>query len=202
MKNHYNNFHRVDSKNEFFKKIFVEDKNVFFGKRCLRCQEYLPTSRFKIYHNFLKHYNDGETVVDNKPITVTEIGAVKKYEITFQEHSDSYDFFNSEKLVDKFLLSVKGKIFHSNTVFYSRCGFSLENMQAPLTDDDVPLTNSRHWSTEPIHTKSFKDFVFFSLRESILKRVINNGMTGSSWFFKRFLYITVKTIKVSNQFIQ
>ena len=88
MKNHYINFHRVDSKNEFFKKFFVEDKNVFYGKRCLRCQEYLPTSRFKIYHNFLKHYNDG-----NKPITVTEIGEVKKCEITFQEHSDSYDFF-------------------------------------------------------------------------------------------------------------
>ena len=111
VKNHYINFHRVDSKNEFFKKIFVEDKNVFYGKRCLRCQEYLPTSRFKIYHNFLKHYNDGETVVDNKPITVTEIGAVKKYEITFQEHFDSYDFFNPEKLVDEFLLSEKVKFF-------------------------------------------------------------------------------------------
>ena len=72
VKNHYINFHRVDSKNEFFQKIFVGDKNVFYGKRCLRCQEYLPTSRFKIYHNFLKNCNDGETVVDNKPITVTE----------------------------------------------------------------------------------------------------------------------------------
>ena len=138
MKNHYIDFHRVDLKNEFFKKIFIEDKNVFYGKRCLRCQEYLPTSRFKIYHNFLKHYNDDETVVDNKPITVTEIGAIKKYEITLQEHSDSYDFFKSEKLVDEFLLSVKSKIFCSNTDFYTRCGFFLENMQALLTDDDVP----------------------------------------------------------------
>ena len=136
VKNHYINFNRVDSKNEFFKKIFVEDKNVFFGKRCLRCQEYLPTSRFKIYHNFLKHYNDGETVVDNKPITVTEIGAVKKYEITFQEHSDSYDFFNSENLVGEFLLSVKGKIFRSSTGFNIRCGFSLENMKVPLTENE------------------------------------------------------------------
>ena len=135
------NFHRVDSKNELFKKIFVEDKNVFYGKRCLRCQEYLPTSKFKIYHNFLKHYNDGETVVDNKPITATEIDAVKKYEITFQEHSDSYDFINSEKLVDEFLLSVKSKILCSKTDFYIRYGFSLENMQAVLTNDDVPLTN-------------------------------------------------------------
>ena len=186
MKNHYIDFHRVDLKNEFFKKIFIEDKNVFYGKRCLRCQEYLPTSRFKIYHNFLKHYSDVEVVVDNKAVAVTEIGAVKRCEITFQDHSDSYDLFNSEKLVDEFLLLVKGKISHSNIDFYIRCGFSLENMQAPLTDDDVPLTNSHYWSTEPIQTKSFNDFVFFSLRESILKRVINNRLTGSSWFFKRF----------------
>ena len=48
VKNHYINFHRVDSKNELFQKIFAEDKNVFYGKRCLRCQEYLPTSRSKI----------------------------------------------------------------------------------------------------------------------------------------------------------
>ena len=186
MRNHHINFHRVDSKKKFFKKIFAEDKNVFHGKRCLRCHKNLLASRFKIYLNFFKHYNDGETVVDNKPNTVTEIGAVKKYEITFQEHSDSYDFFNSEKLVDEFLLLAKGKIFHSNTNFYIRCGFSLENMQPPLTDDDAPLTNSCCWSTELIQTKSFNDFVFFSLRESILKRVINNRLTGSSWFFKRF----------------
>ena len=158
LRNHYINFHRVDSKNEFFKNIFAEDKNVCYEKRCLSCQEYLPPSRFKIYHNFLKHYNDDETVVDNKPITVTKISEVKKYEITFQEHSDSYDFFNSEKLVDKLLLSVKGKIFCSNTDFYIRCGFSLENMQVRLTDD-LPLTNSRYWSTEPIQIKSFNDFV-------------------------------------------
>ena len=69
VKNHYINFYRVDSRNEFFKKIFVEDKNMFYGKRCLRCQEYLRTSRSKNYHKFLKRYNDGETVVDNKPIT-------------------------------------------------------------------------------------------------------------------------------------
>ena len=111
-------------------------------------------------------------------------------------------FFNSEKLGDEFLLSVKSKIFRSNTDFYIRCGFSLENVPAPLTDDDVPLTNSRYCSTELIQTKSFNDFVFFSLRESILKRIINNGLTGSSWFFKRFLYINVKTTKVSDQFIR
>ena len=72
----------------------------------------------------MKHYNNGESVADNKPITVTEVGAVKKYEITFQEHSGSYDFLNSEVLVDELLLLVKSKIFCSNTDFYLRCGYS------------------------------------------------------------------------------
>ena len=164
---------------------------MFYRKRYLWCHEYLPRSGFKIYHNILKHHNDGETVVDNKPITVAEIGAVKKYEITFQKHADSYDFFNSEKLVDEFLLMVKSKICCSNTDFYIRCGFSLDNMQIPLTDDDVSLTNSRYWSTESIQTKSFNDFVFFRLRESILKMVINDRLTSRSEYFNLYINLLI-----------
>ena len=73
-------------------------------------------------------------------------------------------------------------------------------MQAP--NDDVPQTNSHYWSTEPVQTKSFNYFVFFSLRESTLKRVIKNGLTAITWLFKHFLYINVKTMKVSDQFIR
>ena len=106
-----------------------------------------------------------------------------------------------------FYCRIKVKFFvqilnEKNYIVYRRCDFSLENMQAPVTDDDAPLTNSRYWSTEPIQFKSFNDFVFFSLRESILKRVINNKLTGSLWFFKGFLYTNVKAIKVSDQFIR
>ena len=77
----------------------------------------------------------------------------------------------------------------------------LENIQAVVTGDNQPLKNSRYWSTEAIQTKSFNDFVFFSIRESVSKRVINNGLTGSSWHFNRFLYINIKTVKVIDQFI-
>ena len=45
-------------------------------------------------------------------------------------------------------------------IFFIRCGFSLENIQAKLTDDDQPLKNSRYWSTEAIQTKAFNGFVF------------------------------------------
>ena len=85
------------------------------------------------------------------------------------------------------MFNVKTRIRRSDTVFFVRCGFSLENIQPPIGDYDQPLKVSRYWSTDPIQTKSFSDFVFFNTRELVLKRVTNNGMTGSSWHCNRFL---------------
>ena len=160
MREHYIAFHKIDAKNELFKKIFQEVRNVFHGKRCLRCQEFLPTSKFKINRDFLKHYENGKNVIEEKPVHVTNIGTVRKFEITFQEHSSIYDFCNSEALVDEFLLNAKNRIERSNADFFIRCGFSLMNIQVELTDDDQPLKNSRYWSTETIQTKTFSNFVF------------------------------------------
>ena len=179
LKDHYINFHKVDSENLFLKKLFKDQNNVFHGKRCVRCNEFLPTTKFKFYHDFLKHYE-------------------KFY---FLKHSSDYDFHNSESLVDEFLFNVKNRIQRSDVDFFIRCGFSLENIQ-PSLDDGQPLTASRYWSTEPFQTKSFNDFVFFNIRSSVLKRVINNDMAGSSWHFNRFLYINIKTIKVSDQLVR
>ena len=39
-----------------------------------------------------------------------QILVVRKFEITFQEHSSGYDFYNSEALVDEFLLNVKNRL--------------------------------------------------------------------------------------------
>ena len=105
-------------------------------------------------------------------------------------------------MLEEFLLNVKNRIERFKADFFVRCGFSLENIQPPPKNDEQPLKNSWYWSTEPIQTKSFNDFVFFSIRESILKRVITNGLKGSSWHFNRFLYINIKTVKVTDQFIQ
>ena len=199
---HYLNFHNVDRENRFFKTLFEDEKNVFHGGRCVRCNEFLSTTKFKTFHDFLKHYEAGKNVIEEKPLTVTSIGNIKKYEINYQNHSSDYDFYNSESLVDEFLLNVKNRIEKSDVDFFICCGFSLENMQPSLEDYDQPLKSLRYWSTDPIQTKSFNDFVFFNIRESVLKRVINNGLTGSSWHFHRFLYINIKTIKVTDQLIR
>ena len=68
----------------------------------------------------------------------------------------------------------------SDIDFFIKCGFSLENVQPSPAGYDTPIKNSRYWSAGTYKTKSFNDFIYFNLRESILKRVIDNGLTGSS----------------------
>ena len=100
------------------------------------------------------------------------------------------------------LFNVKNKIQRSNVEFLIRSGFRLENIQSALDVYNEPLKNSRYWTTDPIQTKSFNNYVYFTIRELILKRVIKNGLTGSSWHFNRFLYINIKIIQVNDQLIR
>ena len=205
IENHYINFHNVDIDNKYFRRLIEKKNNVFTGKKCSKCDDFIPTTGLKISHDFLKHYDDGNEHLldDEKPISIVNIGnSIKKYEITFRDHSSSYDFYNSRKLVDEFLTNVKNLIKRRNQYFIIRCGFSIENFQPTLDNYNEPLKNTRYWSTEPIETKSFNDFVYFNVRQSILKRVINNGMSGSSWRFNRFVYLNIKTFSVNENILK
>ena len=57
-----------------------------------------------------------------------------------------------------------------------------------------PLLNTRYWATETYDSIYFNAFIFHSLKIDILKRVIVNQMSGSSWYFKRFLNLAVKIL--------
>ena len=199
LQNHYLNIHQVDRDNQFFKKLFGEEQNnVFYGKKCLRCNEFLPTTESKAQHDFLKHYDAGRdtALVEEKPIAITTIGPIKIYEIRFENHSADYDFHNSEQVVDDFLFNVKSRIENSSVDFLIRCGFSLQNIQPSPEGFGTPLRSSRYWSTDPLQSRSFNDFILFNIRDSILKKVISNGLTGSSWRFERFNYINIKTASI------
>ena len=196
IENHYLNFHNVDKDNVFFQRLFDKKNNVFHGKRCLNCEEFILTTKFKVSHDFLKHYEkDKKFVVEEKPISITKVGNINKYEINCQDHSSFYDFYDPVNLVEEFLFHVKNRIKRSTEDVFVRSGFSLENIQPVLDQYNEPLKNSRYWTTDPVQTKSFNDFVYFNIRESVLKRVINNGLTGSSWHFNRFLYVNIKTLQ-------
>ena len=123
VENHYLNFHNVDKNNIFFQRLFDEKNNVFHGRRCVRCEEIIPTMKFKLYHDFLKHYSDGKNVIEEKPVIVTKIGKITKFEINCQNNSSFYDFYNLKSIVDEFLFNVKNKIQRSNVEFLIRSGF-------------------------------------------------------------------------------
>ena len=72
------------------------------------------------------------------------------------------------------------------------------NVDKALNKYSEPLFMTKYWTTEPIQTKSFNDFVLFKIREGILKRVINNKLSGSAWNFNKFNYINIKILNASN----
>ena len=53
------------------------------------------------------------------------------------------------------------------------------------------MEDTRAWLTNTISAKYFNDYVKNELSNGILKRIIVNGQTGSSWFFKQFKRLTV-----------
>ena len=202
LKKHYLKYHNVDENNLLFKKLIDQRNNVIHGRKCKDCNEFVFSN--KTTHDFLKHYDKGFSIDFNldKPINITKIGDIEKFEITFKEHSSSYDFFDSIAVVENFLNQVKNAMPRYDTNILLRGGFSIENIQQALDNYSEPLLQTRYWSTEPIQTKSFNDFVLFKTRESILKRVINNRLSGSAWNFHKFNYLNVKVLKVSNQLMR
>ena len=203
LKKHYLKYHNVDENNLFFKKLIDQRNNVIHGRKCKYCYEFVFSN--KVNHDFLKHYDKGLSIDFDfdgdldKPINITQIGDIKKFEITFKEHSSFYDFFDSVAVVDNFLARVKNAMQRYESDVLLRAGFSIENIQQALDNYSEPLLQTRYWSTEPIQTKSFNDFVLFKTRESILKRVINDRLSGSAWNFNKFNYLNVKILKVSDQ---
>ena len=184
----------------FFKRLIDQNQNVLHWLKCNYCKELVLK---KADHNFLKHYGRGFTSdVDNDndgvvPLIKETAGAIRKFEITFKEHASDYDFFDPVAVVDKFLDRVKRSVQRYDNDVLIRAGFSIENIQQPLDNYSQPLLQTRYWSTEPIQTNSFNDFVLFNIRESILKRVINNKLSGSAWNFNKFNYLNIKILDVA-----
>ena len=201
LKQHYVQLHEVNEHNLFFKKMIDQKKNIVHRRKCNYCGEFVFLN--KTNHDFLKHYGRGNVDFDvdadnDKPVDITNAGDVKKIEITFKEHSSFYDFFDSVAVVDNFLARVKSVMRRYENDVLLRAGFSIENIQQPLDNYTEPLLQTRYWSTEPIQTKSFNDFVLLKTREGILKKIVNNGLSGSAWHFNKFNYLNVKILNISN----
>ena len=83
-----------------------------------------------------------------------------------------------------------------------KCGFLIEIIQPSLRENLIPILSTRHWTTEPYQTRYFNNYIFYSLRENILKRVIVNGVSGSSCRFRRFIYLDLKTLDLETEIVK
>ena len=191
--NHYVTYHNVDENNWFFQKLFqIKDKRLL--KRCLRCDKFLETEKQKTVHNFVKHYEDDQTIpYEEKPLDVLRLASLMIYSIEFRKHQIFYDFYNSELCVKNLFKNVRYR-FKAGSKKWFKCSFVIENIQKSLYLGLQPIINSRYWTNATHDSVYFIDFIFFGLKQDILSRVIINGMSGSSWYFKRFISLAVKIL--------
>ena len=189
---HYLTYHNVDQNNWFFKKLFMKDNKAFL-RNCIRRGEFLITKKEKAAHDFIKHYDNGKEIpFEGKPLDIIKLPALTIYKIEFKKYKNQYSFFNAEKCVDDFLKNVQNRFRVTNKKWF-KCSFTIENTQNSIRTYLIPLTNTRYWTTETF-------FILHSLRSDILKRVLVNQMSGSSWYFKRFLSLAVKILDTEINF--
>ena len=136
---HYITYHKIDPNNRFFQKLFQSNKNCSLFRKCLRCDDFLTTSDFKIKHDFLKHYNEGyNDLFEDKPVDVEKTANLLKFEITVNKHGDYYDFENSEEVVDDFLKNASSR-FETSSLKLIKCSFVIENIQQSAFENSKPI---------------------------------------------------------------
>ena len=83
-----------------------------------------------------------------------------------------------------------------------KCSFVIENIQQPVFENLGPILNTKYWKTNIYKATYYNDFVFYGMRQNILSKVIVNGISGSSWNFRRFVMISVKVLNLDREIVK
>ena len=194
LKKHFISQHNIDRDNYFFQKLFTRHKH-FILRKCFRCEYFHYNGREEKLNNFLSHYQQGgRPPAEDKPFNKIYFDEnLQKYCITFDEHSNYHDFFNSQEIVSESL-----QVFENNFVprlnlsrVNFKCTFMLINQQLAPAVGFAEFTSSRVWVMNIFEIVYFNDFIKSNLADNIKKKIIMNGITGSSCRFKRFDHICV-----------
>ena len=125
-----------------------------------------------------------------------------RFSINYDDHKNSYDFANPIKLLEESFEVVNIKfITDGNKELVIKCSFEIRNYQPPPEDMNnvIGLYDNRYWSTPIYEGKFFNEFMKYSLKKDIKKKIIFNASTGSSWRFNQFDYISVTFDTKENQ---
>ena len=103
LKEHYITCHNVDENSHFFRKLFTRG-NFSVRRKCFRCDYFYMNRREKKRHKFLTpDQMGGRLPVEDKPLKRTIFDEnLQRYCISFSEHGNYYNFFDSRELVSDF----------------------------------------------------------------------------------------------------
>ena len=198
---HYISFHKIDESDWFFKNLFgIKSSKIL--KKCLRCEDFIYDKKAKAEHDFLNHFSEGkEQPFESKPIDIRTLeNKITIYSTDYSRHKDNYNFFDSENCVSDFLLNCRYNFKNTDQSKTFKCSFTIQNQQKSAIPNAPPSLDNRYWSTSPYESVYFNDFILFSLKGEILNRVIQNGLSGSSWFFNKFASLSLKVLEGQNTF--
>ena len=98
-------------------------------------------------------------------------------------------------MVDVFLDNVHLAFNSRNRMYKFQGYFEIINQQR---GPENVLEDKRVWLTNVYCFKYFNDFVRGEIKDQIIKRVIVNGQSGSSCFFKRFSRLNITVVPLLN----
>ena len=99
-------------------------------------------------------------------------------------------------MIDVFLDNVHLAFNSQNHMYKFQGYFEIINQQK---GPEFALEDKRVWLTNVYRFKYFNDFVRGEIKDEIIKRVIANGQSGSSWFFKRFNRLNIIVVPLLNE---
>ena len=152
----------------------------------------------------MSHYQlGGRQPTEEKPLKKTFFDEnLKGYCINFLEHRSVYNFYYSQEVTSEFLTVFEGNFILNADLRQSRfkSSFTIVNWQPAPRDGFAETTDSRIWQTKVYDGVYFNDLIKSNVANDILKKVIMNGLSGSSWRLKRFdrICITVNSNDLRN----
>ena len=200
LKAHYERVHRVDPTNLHFKNLFTADAN----KNCRYCGRVFADSNQKKKHVFLRHYRSPNLQQvggsRNTYLNILRRGKIIEFSINFEQHKNHYNFFNAQ-VVPRFLDVVYQNFKPEPNIKYKFHGY-FEILNWRSLQETYPT--GRAWFTHVYRFSHFNGFVRQKMREEMQSKIINNGLSGSSWHFFRFesLKVIVVPLKFAQAFFR
>ena len=103
-KQNYASEHNIDENNHFFSRLFTRDRG-FCPRKCSRCEHFCIGDREEKIHSFIEHYQSGGNLpTELKPFSKLRFDSkLENYFITYEEHGECYNFFDSREGIEAFL---------------------------------------------------------------------------------------------------